>query len=139
MTESASEAAHAVRVVVGRLRRRLREVAGDEELTPSQTSALGRLMREEPMSASALAAAEGVRPQSMAATLDVLHQRGLVERSPDPTDGRRHDLWLTEAAHEFVAGSRRSKEEWLSQALGTLTEAERRTVIEAMALLERLA
>ncbi len=139
MRRSSLQAAYDVRVVVGRLRRRLREVVGDDQLTPTQTSALGRLMREGATTTSALAVAEGVRPQSMAATVAALEERGLLTRTPDPTDGRRQTLALTEHAHEFVHGSRRTREEWLAGALDELTEAQRRTVIDAMALLEGLA
>ncbi|MGW5699426.1 MarR family transcriptional regulator, partial [Streptomyces asiaticus] len=78
MSESSVRAAHEIRVVVGRLRRRIKETYDLEELTPSQTSALSRLSKEGPASASALAAAERVRPQSMAATLAVLDERGLI-------------------------------------------------------------
>jgi hypothetical protein len=82
---SSVRAAHEVRVAVGRLRRRLRESHDRDELTPSQTSLLSRLDREGPHTASELAAAEGVRPQSVAASLAVLAERGMVSR---PTGGR---------------------------------------------------
>jgi DNA-binding MarR family transcriptional regulator len=137
--ESATRAASDVRVVVGRLRRRLREVAGADDLTPSQTSALSRLSKGGPASTSALAAAEGVRPQSMAATLAALDEHGMIQRRPDPEDGRRQLVSLTEVGHERVEGTRQAREEWLSRSFQDhFTPRERRTVIEAMALLERL-
>ena len=69
MGESAVRAAHDVVTVLSRLRRRLKELAPGDGLTPSQTSVLSRLDKEGPASASALASAERVRPQSIAATL----------------------------------------------------------------------
>ena len=66
---SASRAAHDIRVTFSRLRRRLRDVAELDGLTPSQTSVLSRLAKDGDATASTLAAAERVRPQSMAATL----------------------------------------------------------------------
>jgi DNA-binding MarR family transcriptional regulator len=139
VSASAVRAAHEVRVVVGRLRRRFRETYDTEGLTPSQTSVLSRLDKEGPASASALAAAERVRPQSMAATLGVLEERGLIQRRPDPGDGRRQLISVSEAGRAFLEDKRRAGEEWLARSLQEhYTEEERRTVLEALALLDRL-
>jgi DNA-binding MarR family transcriptional regulator len=136
---SSVRAAKDIRTVFSRLRRRLREVAGLGDLTPSQTSVLSRLERGAPVSASDLATLERVRPQSMAATLAAIAEHGLIERRPDPADGRRQLISLTEAGRETIAGSRRQREEWLARALTDhYTEAERQKVIEALALLDRL-
>jgi DNA-binding MarR family transcriptional regulator len=136
---SAARAAKDIRAVFSRLRRRLREVAGLGDLTPSQTSVLSRLERGIPASASDLATLERVRPQSMAATIAAIQEHGLIEREPDPKDGRRQLISLTEAGREAVAGSRRQREEWLARVLTDhYTEAERQTIIEALALLDRL-
>ncbi|GAA2605830.1 MarR family winged helix-turn-helix transcriptional regulator [Paractinoplanes durhamensis] len=143
MTEtpaSARRAASEVRTVYSRLRRRLREVADLGDLTPSQTSVLSRLSKDGPATASMLATLERIRPQSMAALVAALAERGLIDRTPDPTDGRRQQISLSEAGRQVVEGSRREREEWLAEALARdFTEAERQTVIEAMGLLDRLA
>ena len=132
-------AAREIRVVVGRLRRRLRETYDNGDLTPTQTSLFSRLDKDGATTASALAAAERVRPQSVAATLSTLDERGLIERRPDPDDGRRQLVSVSAAGRSFLDDKRRIGEEWLARALHEcFTEAERRTVIEAMTLLERL-
>jgi DNA-binding MarR family transcriptional regulator len=137
---SAGEAAHGLRAAVGRLRRRLREVAGTADLTPSQTSVLSRLLHDGPAGASDLAAVEGVRPQSMAATLAALEERGMIERRPDPADGRRRLITPTTLAHDHVAGNREAKEAWLTRALqDRFSEAERQTILAALPLLERIS
>lgn len=137
--ESAAAAARDLRVVVGRLRRRLREVAVDGDLTPSQTAVLIRLWKEGPSSAGVLAGAERVRPQSMAAIVAALDRRGLIERTPDPDDGRRQVIALTEAGHERAASNRQAREEWLARTMQELyTERERRVIVDALSLLERL-
>jgi DNA-binding MarR family transcriptional regulator len=136
---SAVRAARDVRVVVGRLRRRLKETYDTGDLTPSQTSVLSRLDKDGAATASALAAAERVRPQSVATVLSALGERGLIERRPDPDDGRRQLVSLSAAGREFLDDKRHAGEEWLARALHQrFTEAERHAVIEAMALLERL-
>jgi DNA-binding MarR family transcriptional regulator len=137
--DSAVRAARDIRAVFSRLRRRLREVAGLGDLTPTQTSVLSRIESGVPASASDLATLERVRPQSMAATLAAVHEQGLIERQPDPADGRRQLISLTEAGREAIAGSRRQREEWLARALTDhYSQAERQTIIEALALLDRL-
>ena len=54
-----------LRSLVAQLRRRFREQAILCEFTPSQIAVLLRLEREGPATVSALARAEGMRPQSM--------------------------------------------------------------------------
>jgi DNA-binding MarR family transcriptional regulator len=137
---SAIIAASELRTVFSRLRRKLRDVTDLGDLTPSQTSVLSRLSKGGPVSASDLAAAERVRPQSMAAILAGIDRHGLIRRTIDPRDGRRRLITLTDAGREVIAGSRRAREEWISHALTEdFTEAERQTIIAALALLERLA
>ncbi len=139
ISESAVQAASEVRVVIGRLRRRLRELAETEGLTPSQQSVVSRLDKQGAASASDLAAAERVRPQSMAATVAVLMELGFVERSPDPDDGRRQLISLTVAGQKRLQGDRQARQEWLAKALqDKCTEAQRQTIIEALALLEEV-
>jgi DNA-binding MarR family transcriptional regulator len=139
ISDSALRAANDLRVVFSRVRRRLREVAEAEDLTPSQSSVLSRLAADGADSTSGLAAAERVRPQSMAATVAALQARGLIRRDPDPTDGRRQLLTLTPEGHSRVQGDRRARQEWLARALEDhCTEAERRTLIQALTVLDRL-
>lgn len=137
---SAAAASRDLRVVFSRLRRRLREVAGGAgELSPSQTSALALLARDGAWTASGLASAERVRPQSMAATLTALDAHGLIRRDPDPTDGRRQIVTLTDAGRLRAAGDKAARAEWLTRALHDhYTEDERQTLLKGLALLDRL-
>lgn len=140
VSDSAARAARDLRVFFSRLRRRMREVSQTEGLTPSQESALTLISKQGAATASALAAAERVRPQSMAATLAVLDQHGLIRRSPDPDDGRRQLVTLTEAGREHTEVNRQIRQEWLAHAFQErFTEDERATVLEALSLLERLS
>ncbi|MBK3575762.1 MarR family transcriptional regulator [Streptomyces sp. MBT65] len=140
ISDSAARSARDLRVVLSRLRRRIREVATDEDLTPSQESALTLVGKHGAATASALASAEGVRPQSMAATLAALDQHGLIRRSPDPEDGRRQLVTLTEAGRARIEDNRQVREEWLARAFeDRYTERERRTILDALALMERLS
>jgi DNA-binding MarR family transcriptional regulator len=124
---------------VSRFRRRIRAVADNQQLSPSQTSVLGALARGGAATASDLAGAEGVRPQSMAATLAVLETRELIRRRPDPSDGRRQVVTLTRDGADLYRGNRAARQEWLVDAIAQhLTPAEQRTLIDAAALMEKL-
>lgn len=137
--DSAIAAARDLRVMFSRLRRQLRGLATDDDLTPSQTAVLIRLWKEGASSASVLAGAEGVRPQSMATIVAALEQRGLIERTPDPEDGRRQLISLTELGRQRAESNRQVREEWLASAMHErYTKAERRVILDALSLLERL-
>jgi DNA-binding MarR family transcriptional regulator len=134
------EVAGALRVSIGLLTRRLRQVQVEGDLTLSESSALARLDRGGPATPSALAKLERISPQSMGATLGALEARGLIERRPDPEDGRRAVLSLTEAGRQTTRNRRNARTEQLVQALSSgFTHAELRQLMAAAPLIERLA
>ena len=142
MTEGpeVNEVAAALLVSMGLLRRRLRQVPVEGELTLPETSALARLDRGGPTTASMLARIEQISPQSMGATLGALEARGLVDRRPDPEDGRRVVLSVTEAGLEVLRNKRTARIEQLSQALSAgFTPSELERLMAAAPLIERLA
>ena len=126
-----------LRVVIGQLIRRLR--AEQHSFSMSQGAVLGRLDREGPGSVSDLAAAERVRPQSMAQTVADLETAGLVERRPDPDDRRRALASLTEAGTRTLLTSRREREGWLAEEIAKLGEEDRRTLARAVELIGEFA
>ncbi|NUS11841.1 MAG: MarR family transcriptional regulator [Streptomyces sp.] len=129
-----------LRVALAALTRRLREQTDGTDLTRSQSSVLLRLEREGPATATALARAEGVRPQSMAKIVQALESAGLIGGAPDPKDGRKTVLSLTEAAREEFRTGRLAKEDWLTRALDTTLTGEEIEALGTVApLLLRLA
>ncbi|MEW2502174.1 MarR family winged helix-turn-helix transcriptional regulator [Amycolatopsis sp. CA-161197] len=131
--------AQRLRIVFGRLRRRLQDASSVRGLSAPQASALARLAISEPSSASQLAGAERVRPQSMAKTVAALHEQGLIRREADAEDARRQLLFLTDEGRAVAQGARASREEWLAKAFEQrFTEAERRVLDQALTLLERV-
>ena len=134
------EIAAALRVSVGLLLRRLRQVRPDDELTLPESSALARLDRTGPATPGELARVEQISPQSMGATLTALEARGLIERHPDPADGRRVVLSVTGLGLKLLRNKRGARTEQLAQALSAgFTPAELRQLAAAAPLLERLA
>jgi DNA-binding MarR family transcriptional regulator len=132
--------AGALQVSMGMLVRRLRQVQGEGELTMPESSALKRLDRGGPMSASALAALEQISAQSMGATLAGLEARGLVARRADPDDGRRALVTPTKAGLQALRNVRNARTEVLAQALSNgFTDAELKLLMAAAPVIERLA
>ena len=106
----------------------------------SESSALARLDRGGPATAAALARIEQISPQSMGATLAALETRGMVTRAPDPEDGRRVILSITDAGLAVLHDRRNARTERLAQALSSgFTPAEIEQLTAAAPLLERLA
>jgi DNA-binding MarR family transcriptional regulator len=135
----ASALAAELRVLIGKLKRRLREEAHSGDLTLSQTSVLSRLEREGPATVTTLARAEGVRPQSMGATVSDLEAAGLVSGAPDPGDGRQTILSLSAACREMIKASRAAREDWLFRAIRTkLAQSEQEALATGVELLKRL-
>src|SRR5271170_2558964 len=114
-----SDVAGALRVSIGLLFRRMRQVRVEGELTLPESSALTRLDRGGPATASALARLEQISPQSVGATLGALEAKGLVERRADPGDGRRVVLSVTEAGRSLLRDKRNARTEQLAKALST--------------------
>jgi DNA-binding MarR family transcriptional regulator len=128
-----------LRVAIGRVRRRVAGVASSDDLTSSQASVLLRLAKSEATTAAGLAALEGVRPQSIAVVLSALEERGLISRSPHPSDGRRQLVELTDAGRARADGNREARREWLTQRIRELYDDEERAVLaEAVLLLDRI-
>jgi len=136
-TRATPELAHELRDTLGRLVRRLRQEPGPPA---PQLAVISRLSREGPASVSDLAAAERMRPQSMAQTVGDLEAAGCVTRRPDPDDRRRQFVELTATGVELLRDTRARREGWLGDALEReLTADERALLAEAVALLRRVA
>ncbi len=129
-----------LRTGVGLLLRRLRQAPTGDDLTLPESSALARLDRYGPATASELAKREQISPQSMGATTAALEARGLIARSADPDDGRRQILSLTDAGHKALRGRRDAKTKVMAAALDAEFSAEELERLRAAApLIERLA
>lgn len=134
------EIASGLRIVVGRLVRRLRQLHEEGDLTLSELSVLARLDQSGPLPARLVAEQERVTPQAMSQTVGVLEDRRMITRAPDPADGRRVLLSATEAARALLAGRRSTKARRLAMALeSTLTPAEQQQLAAVLPLLDRLA
>ena len=134
------QTATTVRRGVTRLSWRLRlERPGPSE-PQLQLNVLAHLSGRRPMAPGELAAAERLRPQSLTRTLASLEDHALITRHPDPADGRRSLIAITESGRQMLRRDLHKSDAWLARAMaGHLTPTERGLLALAGQLLERLA
>ena len=131
--------AHDLRLAVMRFSRRLRTQRVDTSVTLTHLAALSTLKRHGPMSPGELAAHERVQPPSMTRVVVALASRGLITRTPHPTDGRQVVIALTPGADELLDREARAREAWLSGQLQQLSAEERAVLREAAVIMDKLA
>ena len=138
--QEAGEVAAALYLSVGLFKRRLRQMPAEGELSLPESSALRRLERGGPATVTALAKAEQISVQSMGATLHTLEARRLIDRHPDPADGRRSVMSVTEAGLVALNDKRNARIAQLARVLAAeFTPAELGQLMAAAPLIERLA
>ncbi|WP_030525937.1 MarR family winged helix-turn-helix transcriptional regulator [Nocardia rhamnosiphila] len=134
--------AESVRWAVSRLSSRLRaeQPGGDRPLTRVAASVLANLAHSGPLTASKLAAIEGMQVQSLTRVLNELDGSGRIRRARSAVDARQHDIVITEAGHEALREHVRDGNLWLAAALrDSLTDAERSVIEIAAGLLRTVA
>jgi DNA-binding MarR family transcriptional regulator len=110
------------------------------ELTPMKLTALGVLRRSGPMSASALAARLGIRPQSLTRILADLEEAALLTRQRDPDDAREHRLEATAKAVRLMREEGRRRDEAIREVMQrVLTPLESDLLLLAARALDKLA
>jgi len=127
-----------LRVAVGRLHRRLAQRASGE-LTFAQISALVTVEKHGPIRQGELAAREKVAAPSMTRTVGGLIGAGLVEKIPDPEDGRSSHIVATPAAHALLDKVRSERAAMLTERAARLTADQYATLVAALPVLEQLA
>jgi DNA-binding MarR family transcriptional regulator len=138
-TLRAAKLALEIQAVFTKLKRRLREQGHPGDLTQSQLSVLGYLDRKGPATVTTLAHDQGVRPQSMGATIAALDATGFVRGAPDPADGRQTIISLTETCRKLVRDGRAARQDWLLRGIQTrLSAREQEDLAGALTLLNRI-
>jgi DNA-binding MarR family transcriptional regulator len=128
-----------LRDAITRLNRRVRQTRPVGDLTVTQLSALTSLQLAGALTPRELADAERVQPPTMTKIVGRLEDRGLVQRTPHPTDGRQVILATTAAGQAVLAQFERARDEWLARKLAELTAEEREILRQAAAILQKVA
>ena len=124
---------------IGLLVRRVRAAAASHELSLTESAVMTRLAKEGPATTAELARAEGMKPQSMGATVAALEEMGMVERKPHPTDGRQVNIVLTAKGEAVRSSAKDAKRTWLAQAIAQLDKQDQATLFAAGEIIKRLA
>lgn len=134
---TSTDFADRLRLAVTRLARQLRRHS-DIGASPTQVSALATIERRGPLTLGELADCEGVKPPTITAAVNRLEQQGLVERQPDPEDGRIARVVVTREGRKLLARNRSRKTAFLAQRLAALDDDERARLASAVDVLERV-
>ncbi len=129
-------AAH-LRLVINRASRRMRQEAGTE-LRPSRASALVSVELHGPLTPSELAEIEAVKRPTATRVLRGLEEEGLIERTPDPRDGRSALISITEQGRERLRRLRRRKNAYLARRMRGLDGEDVEALERAAAILAGL-
>ena len=119
--------------------RRLRAAAAEEGLSPAQSGVLATLVRQGPMRAGDLAAAETVNPTMLSRILAHLEDGGLIERTPDPDDARSTVARATTAGKRLIGRLRARRAAVLRERLAALPPEHVAALQAALPALEALA
>ena len=138
-TDRESNEARVVRAVL-RLARALRRSAPAADLTDGALALVATLHRKGPLSAVALASAEGLQPQSLSRLLVRMEADALIERAINPEDRRRHVITLTSRGLGALDWAMTQRRRWLGTVMAEgLSGIERATLLAAAELMLRLA
>ena len=135
---SLAETAAQLRMAIVRTSRRLRQEAATEtaDLTATAVAALASVDRHGPLTPSELAEIERVKRPTMTRTLSHLEAEGLVERTPDPADGRSALVAINAGGRERLRRLRKRKNAYLARRMRDLPAADVATLERAAAILE---
>jgi DNA-binding MarR family transcriptional regulator len=132
--------AGSARAAFAKLNRRLRAQDDSDGVGSTGLSLLGRLSRDGPSTATALAMQERLQPQSLTRVLRALEARNFIARCADAADRRRSTITITKDGSLHLLRTLRRRETWLAKAIGsTLSSTEREMLVLAITLVERIA
>lgn len=137
---SLTDSAAKLRMAVVRTARRLRQEAASETtgLTPTSVAALATIERHGPMTPSEIAEIEKVKRPTITRTLGCLEREGLIDRAPDPSDGRSALVSLNAAGRDRLKRLRGRKNAYLARRMRDLSAEEIGTLERAAEILDRM-
>ena len=135
----AYETAIALRRASTRLALRLRAERVGDGLGSTGVAVLGQLHRRGALTASEIAAAERVQPQSLTRVLASLEEQQLISRQQDTHDRRRHTIELTDRGRRLLKEHMKSSDDWLAEAISERLNPTERAVLQlAAGILDQL-
>ena len=137
MANESATLANQLRPVLLRIARELRREIHSLGVTGGQVSLLIQIKKHPGITASELAAGEGISAPGMSGHIARLETASLIERTR-AADRRRIGLTVTEAGDRVLVNVRKRRTAWLVEHLNELTNEERNALEAALPALERL-
>lgn len=109
--------ANRLRPALLKLARELRRESHALGVTGGQVSLLFQIQRHKGIGVRGLATLERMSPAAMSGYVDRLERAGLVRRTPDPTDRRRHGLFVTVEGDRVLRSVKSRRTAWLAARL----------------------
>jgi DNA-binding MarR family transcriptional regulator len=136
---TADDLAKTLREAIQRLNRRVRQARPVGDLTFGQLSALTSILLAGALTPRELADLERVQPPTMTKIVGKLEERGLVMRTPHPTDGRQVILAPTEQGRAIYAQFELARNAWLAEHLEQLGPEDRDVLFRAAEIMQQVA
>jgi DNA-binding MarR family transcriptional regulator len=130
--------ANRLRPVLLKLNRELRREVHSLGVSGYQVSLLVAIKQSPGIGVRGLAAQERTSPAGMSVRVARLEKAGLVQRTPDAVDRRRHGLTLTDAGEAVLRSVKRRRTAWLAARLKRLTDDELEAIDAAVEPLSKL-
>lgn len=136
--EACTEIATLLNDQFSRLTRQLRNFDMPQGMTPERLSALAVIEKRGPISVTALADKEMVRPATMSRMVSALVDEGLVKRTEDKNDGRGVLVSTTPKGRRAYQRAQQQRLQHFAQALEALSPEHLAAMRSLAAALERL-
>jgi DNA-binding MarR family transcriptional regulator len=137
-TDARSEIAALLHQQFARLSRRLRTLELPHGMTPERLSALSVIEKRGPISVTALADTEMVRPATMSRMITALVDEGLVKRTDDKNDGRGVLISVTPKGRRAYQRAQEQRLSRFAEILESLTDEQLTAMRHLSEALERL-
>jgi len=130
-TQNSHDIAAQLRPVLTRLVRKMRKLSPiDTPLSQTERAVLVSLENQKLLAAE-LAVIEKITPQSMGQVITHLHSLGLIDKTPSETDKRKVYISLSTMGKEMIQQVRNERDEWLSQAIAKVCNAQEQEILKA--------
>jgi DNA-binding MarR family transcriptional regulator len=136
--DARSEIAALLHEQFARLTRRLRTLDLPHGMTPERLSALSVIEKRGPISVTALADTEMVRPATMSRMITALVDEGLVKRSDDKNDGRGVLISVTPKGRRAYQRAQEQRLSRFAEVLESLSDEQVGAMRNLAEALERL-
>jgi DNA-binding MarR family transcriptional regulator len=133
-----SEIAALLHEQFARLTRQMRTLELPQGMTPERLSALSVIDKSGPISVTALADKEMVRPATMSRMVTALAEEGLVKRGDDKTDGRGVLVSATAKGRRAYQRAQEQRLQHFAEALDSLSDDQLAAMRNLTSALERL-